>query len=429
MTLSLKIIGQRDPLLSEVITLGEKNSKTLGMFPQGAFLDHAKKKTIFAAVDEDILAGYVLFRITQSKRLVCIAHLCIDPEYRNKGVARFLLNSVKERYKDILRGIALTCREDYTDASKLWTKFGFKPVDRNRSRSKDERYLIKWRYDFGNPDLFSDTEKQSSKVRALLDCSVIIPMCDDFSAVQIESQSLLADWLQEEAEFLYAQEIFNELNRDEDKTRAAKTRDFLRKFKAAKFKPDERDEAFNSLKAIIPGTSNNDASDRQQLAECISAGIKYFITLDQKILDKSNDLFSLYSLHVLSPTNFILLVDELSNTLDYHALRLAGANYHSGRLRSNEIERLIRTFSGQNRNETQHDIKSKIIKCVSNTEKGLVKIIRTKEGNEIAFYSLSISKKMEVQLVRMINSKIAPVLFQQIVKDLVDLANKNYAEK
>ena len=163
MILTVRKIGPRDPLLSEVVTLGGKNSKTLGMFPEGAFMDHAKKKTIFAAVDGNSLAGYVLFRVVHKKRLVSITHLCISSEYRNRGVAKSLLESVKDAYKDAFQGISLTCREDYKYASNLWTKFGFKPVGRRRSRSRDEHYLIKWLYDFGNPDLFFNTNNGTTR--------------------------------------------------------------------------------------------------------------------------------------------------------------------------------------------------------------------------------------------------------------------------
>jgi ribosomal protein S18 acetylase RimI-like enzyme len=129
MAIEIKSISNRDDLLSKVIELGNKNSKTLGLFPEGAFLDHAAKKTIIAAVDNERLAGYVLFRISQRKRLVSITHLCIDSEYRKKGVAVILLNALKEKYKNVFRGISLMCRADYESASRTWERNGFKAVN------------------------------------------------------------------------------------------------------------------------------------------------------------------------------------------------------------------------------------------------------------------------------------------------------------
>jgi hypothetical protein len=76
--MQIKVIDQNDPILKEVVGLGKKNAKTLGMFPEGAFIDHAKKRTIFCAINDGELIGYILFRITQSNGTISIAHLCID---------------------------------------------------------------------------------------------------------------------------------------------------------------------------------------------------------------------------------------------------------------------------------------------------------------------------------------------------------------
>lgn len=44
--MQIKVINQNDPILKEVVALGKKNAKTLGMFPEGAFIDHAKRKLL-----------------------------------------------------------------------------------------------------------------------------------------------------------------------------------------------------------------------------------------------------------------------------------------------------------------------------------------------------------------------------------------------
>ena len=99
--MEIKVVDYNDSILNDIIILGKKNAKTLGMFPEGAFIDHAKKKCIIAAIENDKLLGYVLFRITQSKGIVSIAHLCVDLENRNKGVAKLLLDSVKNKYQHL----------------------------------------------------------------------------------------------------------------------------------------------------------------------------------------------------------------------------------------------------------------------------------------------------------------------------------------
>jgi hypothetical protein len=77
--MKIQIIDHRNKLLPEVVALGKRHSKMLGLFPEGAFRDHARKRTIYAAVDGDSVLGYVLFRITSSKRIICITHLFVLP--------------------------------------------------------------------------------------------------------------------------------------------------------------------------------------------------------------------------------------------------------------------------------------------------------------------------------------------------------------
>lgn len=424
MNFTLKAISHRDELLSKVIALGDRNSKTLGMFPKGAFMDHAKKKTIIVAIDGNNLAGYILFRISQKKRVVSIAHLCIDEGYRKQGIPKLLLSEVKDKYKNLFRGISLTCREDYESASKLWRSQGFKPVNRKQSRStRREHHLINWLYDFGNPDLFSHQEVKSTKVKALLDCSVIIPMSEAPTTSNAEAHSLKSDWLTEEADFLYAPEVFNELNRDRDKTRASRTREFLKKYDTIKFKPEMRDQIIKSLESLKGGETDNDISDRIQLAECIASGTPYFITLDKEILDLNEELYRTHSLYVLSPTDFILMVDELSNTFDYYSFRLAGATYEQAKIKSNEITSIITIFSGVNGKEKQHELRDSIVKCASDAENGIVRVVKNSEGERVAVYSLLIEKnKLEICSIRIKKLRISLVLFQQLIRDIINFA-------
>jgi ribosomal protein S18 acetylase RimI-like enzyme/predicted nucleic acid-binding protein len=423
MHFTIRAISHRDDLLSEVIALGNKNSRTLGLFPEGAFLDHAKRKAIIVATEDSAFAGYVLFRISQKKRLVSIVHLCVQEEYRGHKVAIKLLNAVKEKYKDLFRGMSLSCREDYTEACKLWENFGFKAMSKKLSRSKDERFLIKWIYDFGNPDLFSFKEVEKERIKAVIDCSVTIPMSELSNSDNTEAHSLKADWLEDEVEFFYAPEIFNEINRDRNNQRADKTREFLRNYEAVKFKPDERDLIYTSLEPIKPGTSKNDISDRKQLAECIASATKYFITLDDGILDLNEVIYKEHGIKILRPTDFILLMDELSNTLDYNSLRLAGANYDQAKMKSEEIEKIIEEFSGVNLNEREDEIRNCIIKCASDAKNGVVRTVKDRDGKRIAFYAMTKGKdEIAVNLIRTKGLRISSVLFQQLVKDIIGMA-------
>lgn len=258
-----------DEYFSQVVKLGNENSKTLGLFPEGALMEYADKGQIICAIKEKIVLGYILFAITQRKSRIRIVHLCIDLNNRNSGIATGLLNVIAEKYSNIYRGIALSCREDYKEANAFWAKYGFKPLDRVRSKSKEERYLKKWWYDFGNHDLFTIANSNSHKAKVLLDASIIIKLRDDDLNDSTGTKFLLADWIVDEVDYYYASEIYIEIDRDKNEERAKSTRKYLTNYKEVLSKHTDVYIIYEELLTIIKGSNINDLSDKKQLAECI----------------------------------------------------------------------------------------------------------------------------------------------------------------
>ncbi len=411
-----------DNLLAKVIILGKRNSKTLGMFPEGAFRDHARKKLIFAAVEDDQLLGYILFRLTQSKRIICITHLCVEPDHRNKGIAKELLNTVKAAYSGMFKGISLNCRKDYVEASKFWEKYGFKAMQTNRSRSKSEKYLVKWYYDFGNIDLFSSIDKTDDKINALLDCNIIVKLRDEEDPDSYEATALAADWLEEEVEYFFAPEVFNEINRDLDLERANKTRRFLDGFKPARFIPDERDKVFRQLNEILPGNSINDISDKKQLSECIVSGIEYFITLDYNLLEKNDDIYEQYSVRIIRPSDFILFIDHSIKGRDYNSYRVAGAQFEQSNIRQEEIDILVED-RWLVKGEKKHELRKVLTTVISDIKYSIFRVIRTNKGDYIGYFATTLDKdSLIVKALRISWNNSSVILFQQIIRDIILLA-------
>lgn len=421
--MQIKVIDQNDPLLQDVVTLGKKNAKTLGMFPEGAFIDHAKKRTIFGALDDGELIGYILFRITQSKGTISIAHLCIDSDHRNKGVAKKLVDAVKEKYQSIFKGIKLSCRKDYIDASKFYEKYGFKAAKEVRSRSKEENFLVKWYYDFGNDDLFSSTHLSSSKTNALLDASILIKLRDLNDEDITEISGLNADWLMDEIEYFFAPEMYNEINRDTDKQRATETRSFLGNYKEARFTPEERDKIYSDLTEIFNGTTVNDISDKKQLAECIASNIDCFITTDDELINASDKVYEIFSTRILRPTELILFIDQIKNKSDYNSVRLAGANYESKKIEASDVNILSEIFICKEFEEKKHEFRGQLTTIISDLKNSYFKIVKDSTGNYLGIACGKFEKdNLSISILRTSKSKISAVLFYQLVNDILNFA-------
>ena len=104
--------------------------------------------------------------------------------------------------------------------------------------------------------------------------------------------------------------IFNEINRDKDRKRAQRTRGFINHFVEAKHNIEDRKRIAQELEEFITGHADNDNSDRIQLATCIAAGVRYFITFDQGILGAKDTIESNYDVEILTPQEFVLWTDS-----------------------------------------------------------------------------------------------------------------------
>lgn len=428
--MEIKVIDSNNPILNKIVALGKKNAKTLGMFPEGAFIDHAKKRCIIAVVEKDHLLGYILFRITQSKGIVTIAHLCVDSESRNKGIANKLLDAVKTKFQQLFRGIALSCREDYIEASRFYEKNGFKPVTRVRSRSKEEKYIVKWFYDFGNQDLFSSIHISDSKFNVLLDANILIKLRDIKDDEINEIQALNDDWLVDEVDYFYAQEMLNEINRDFDKARADSTRKFISKYKDARFIPEEKNVIYGELEKFLSGKSANDISDKNQLSECIASGIDCFITTDKEILSASDKVHELYSVRVLTPSEFILHIDQLKNKDNYNSVRLAGANYETKSIESSDINHLAGLFISKELDEKKHELSDKINNVIGNFKNSYIRIVKDSQTEYIGFVAGTFTNEVfSITVLRTKKNKIANILFYQLLTDIMNHASENGLSK
>jgi ribosomal protein S18 acetylase RimI-like enzyme/AraC-like DNA-binding protein len=413
-------ISHNDKLLESVIDLGNKNAKTLGFFPEGAFREHARTKNILVVTNDEEFVGYLLFRITQKTRVISITHLCISSKFRGQDYASKLLDHLKAEYQHVFRGFKLNCRKDYDTASKFWENYGFKAVSEKRSRSKEERYLVKWWYDFGNKNLFSFSYSSSSNIEALLDASVIIKLRDQKYVNRKEIEALYADWLIDEVDYYYAPEIYNEIKRDKDKSRISETRSFMSAFKEARFKPQKRDNILLQVEGFLTGNSVNDISDRKQLSECIAAGIDYFITTDENILSVKEKIFETFSLNILRPTDFILFIDELVNGMNYQSYRVAGANYDYKKISHRELDSLVEKFLNYSAGERKHLFRDKLTKIASQPNKTEFRLIKDSKDECIGFYATSFEEsKARVDAIRCGKSSISDTLFQQVLYDLI----------
>ena len=418
-----RFIDRLDPFLEKVITLGKRNAATLGLMPRDAYLDHARKRCIVIVFEEESLYGFCLFRIVSSKNRIGITQVCIDENHRNKGIPKLLLDAIQGKYRYLLSGMLVSCREDYAFACKLWKRYGFTIIKRVRSRSIEKKYLLKFWFDFGKPNLFT-TQNENSNLRVILDVNIVIKLKDDTSNEEV--CLLMSDWLTDEADFCYTAETLNEIHRDRDHKRTEDTLVYLSSFKAISVHPEEAQKYMPALESILPGKSVNDTSDRKQLAECRACGIEYFITVDEGILAKSEEVYSALHIRILRPSEFILEIDELKNKKLYEPIRLQGARYDIQKVSSIQLTPAIDKFLDKGNKGKRIELRNLVLATVSDSLGACTKIVTSPENEIICLFGFKYgSESIDVKFIRIEESTMQNTLFSQILTELIKEALKS----
>jgi GNAT superfamily N-acetyltransferase len=423
-----RFINREDQIIDEVIALGIKFSRTLGFMPEGAFYEHAKKGLIAVATDEDKLMGYVLFRVVQRKHKLAIAHLCVDKPYRKNKVAQTLLDFVKAKFEHHLDGMVLSCRRDFTEAASFWERYGFKVTNYQKSKSIIDNQLVKWYYNFGNNFLFNQNSVIAEKeIPVSLDTNIIIKLRDhsvnnDVSDETIEATSLFADWLIPDVSYRFASETNNEINRSNNWQDIVNSRNILAKLKEINADVHEIRKLEIELLSILKGITPNDISDRRQLAECIAARIEFFITFDNGILEKADELYNNYKISVFRPAEFVVHFDQILNQAQYHPSRLAGAHYEEKKASADELEDLIDLFINKKQSEKKALFKQKVYSTAIDVRNNSINVVKAPNGDYTAFWGYSLSEKSVTIPFLRIRGELAATLSKQLLANIVKKA-------
>jgi len=405
--------------VDQVVKLGSANYKTLGHFPEGAFIEYSKKGLIIGALENKNIIGYLMFSITQRTRKIRIIHLCVKDTHRRKGLAVKLLNQIIEQYKNLLTGISLSCREDFTEANAFYKKFGFVPKKRVRSKSLKENYLIKYWYEFGNPDLFSSLINHPEKINVLLDTNIIIKLRDQNKNDKTGSKYLLSDWLIEEVEYYFASETYYEIDKDKNTIRAESTRNYLNSFIQVRTLLDDVEIVFKKLQKSVKGSTQNDCSDKKQLAECIVGNLDYFITTDQNILNHESILFNEFGLNVLNPTQFILAIDSIINHNTYTSSKFSGVNFNYRKLTSKEIPIIVDKFLSKQHGEKKDQFKKLVHANTSDVENCIVKVVSRKEEYFGVWIGKLEEESINIIILRVTDKNKSQFIFEQLVRTII----------
>ena len=116
------------------------------------------------------------------------------------------------------------------------------------------------------------------------------------------------------------------------------------------------------------------------MAKTAASDVDIFVTKDQAILKKSKEITDLTNLRVLSPTNLIIELHELSEKQSYVSKRVSGVGLKWERLASGDLASL-RLTSFLNHQETKGKFREKLESLLASPDHNECELLRS--GNDI----------------------------------------------
>lgn len=406
-----EIIAADSPHLDAVKALWRANSDTLGFLPAGAFADYARDRHILVALLENRCVGYLLYRIVRGR--VTIAHFCVDAAVRNQGIARAMLDqliAITQQH----RGIVLSCRRDFA-VNRLWPRLGFHAIGRLPGRAASGSELDRWALDYMNRDLFSGDD-ESTGMDAAIDANIFLDLAD---GAHEETQWLLADWLQPLVTLCYTNELLTDLNRNADEATRRRRLAEVQQYKLLQCSAEAFRKSDALLRPLFPAfTTEQDESDFRHLVRAHAAEADVFVTRDDKLLSRADEVFEACRLRVVRPAELIGQIDVIENEREYHRDLVAGTREVFHERVSAVDDALIDCI--QAHGEQGRKLEAELNKYLAAPQRSACHKILDRDGGTLAVYVVERDAQVErVPILRICAKRQAGTLARAVLTGII----------
>ena len=382
--------------------LMKANSATLGFLPREALRDYLGKGWVLGAKRGDgSLMAYILFA-NRRTRDVRVAHLCVDREFRGRGLASRLMErlATESRSRGLL-SLELHCRRDF-DASAVWERLEFIPWGEKPGRAVSGTTLTRWRRELAESDQmkFAFDTPGHGEVDVVMDAQVLFDLgapADDETAMP--SKALLSDFLADEVNLQITDEMLVEIDRGHIDERRNRSRREALRFQQVSYDDQSFRQIRTELETVLPTASDSDRSDIRQLAKAAASNATYFATRDRKLLSRSEVINELTGLRVQSPARIIVEINGRMAGIQ-GVDRISGPDVEWRGLSASELQSFeSRMFLREG--ERKHHFERKLNVHLSRPQSSICEVLRF-NGATVAIRAFSIDegKVLNVHLGR-----------------------------
>ncbi|WP_186315486.1 GNAT family N-acetyltransferase [Catellatospora sichuanensis] len=353
-----KVAATEVARIDSCIKLGDLAKKTLGQLPFAVYTASAERGTLVAALVQDRVVGYVLYRL--SRRRVTLVHLCVATDVRKNGIARALVEYISETHRD-RPGVMAKCRQSY-GIDQVWLKLGFNQQTEVPGRNRQGLPLVVWWRDHGHPTLMSRQEEPA--LRACFDMTVLEAIQDPEDRDHIEAAALAGDDLYQQLQLIVTVALRVELTGVQSATRRRQYTDRLDSMVTTRHDLVGSTQTKEELRAMLTaarGVSElpwKDQSLVAGLADCISAGVTVFVTFESADTFFSQ-VMTHFGVRVMRPLAAIVHLEELARSQDYRPIALSGSDYHKTHVGADNLDDLS-GFVDPMTSESAQDLKNAI---------------------------------------------------------------------
>jgi GNAT superfamily N-acetyltransferase/predicted nucleic acid-binding protein len=420
---AIELIAADSPRLAEVIQLWRSNRNILGPYPAGAFEERAQNGQILAAIAGDSVLGYVLFFPNRQKRLIRLSHLCVDAASRGKGIAKQLIQALRDQTLSY-HAITLHCRRDFA-AWEIWQQLGFYAAGEKIGRGKDQHKLTYYRLDHEHKHLFSSHQDEDESLKVVIDANIFFDLDDPTRNGADETQGMIADWIQPLIQLCIDRELLNEIARIDDDRQRSDRLSKARQFDCLEGNADDYDAALDDVRTLL-GTacSERDESDQRHLARTIASDATVFVTRDEPVLKFADEIYDSHGLSVVRPSQLIARFEELRNESSYQRARLAGSPLQISRWTSN-AESLADQFQSSAGGERKRDLVELLRRTFAHPDRFECYVAQEASGTPLAIFVAERASNVEVSvpLFRLSNSvlkkRLASTLARTLLSNLI----------
>ena len=268
----------------------------------------------------------------------------------------------------------------------MWDKLGFIPLSEKPGRSEEGSRLTHWEFLLSKRnqlDLFQfEAQESYDSINVVIDTQVFFDFDDPSRSGAEQSIALFSDYLVDTINPWITDEIYVEINRNQNDVKRKNSREKAREFNEVHHDPELSNYFEGSLIEILPHDTERDKSDIRQLAKTAASNVKVFVTRDENILKKSDQIDDLLKIQVVSPIKLLLQHDEINRKQSYANFRVSGLGLSWRRLNAYDLE-TFHYSSFLEPNETKGKFRENLTSLVANVRDNTCDLLWSK-GDVVA---------------------------------------------